>query len=172
MIILITYLIKLLLTDIDQPNILTSQAKTQNSDPYAGAPKVPIRNFEDVIHHGYRVVVGNKYYTNILATAKPGSGMRRVFESGSNFKEMESANAAIEEAKTVPNTLFFYGVNPKGRGKKGLTLKLYLDNYYTLQAALALQKDSEFLQEGNSMLGNLSTTISVQITFVAVTLLI
>ena len=103
------------------------------------------------MHHGYRVVVGTAYYARLFSTAKPGSGMRRIYESGL-FKEYENAKEAIEDAENTPKTLLYYGVARRARGIGNLTLNLPLDSYLTQIAGFGFQKDSEFLQGGNSIL--------------------
>ena len=121
------------------------------ADMTAGAPPIPIRNFEDVVHHGYRVVVGTQYYAHLFSTAKPGSWMRRIKEDNL-LEEKENISEAFKEAENVPKTLLYYGRNRRGRGIGNLTLKLPLDNYLRSFAGFGFQKDSEFLQGGNSIL--------------------
>ena len=38
-----------------------------------GPPRIPLRSFEDIIHHGYSVVVSSGYYKSVLASADPES---------------------------------------------------------------------------------------------------
>ena len=102
------------------------------------------------MHHGYRVVVGTAYYARLFSTAKPGSGMRRIYVSGL-FKEYENAKEAIEDAENTPKTLLYYGVSPTARGIGKLTLNLPLDSYFRVLGGFGFQKDSEFLQGGNSI---------------------
>ena len=45
----------------------------------SGPPKVPIRNFDDVTLHGYKVIVWSGYYKSLLANAKPGTAKHNVY---------------------------------------------------------------------------------------------
>ena len=45
------------------------------TDMTSGPSDIPIRNFEDVIYHNYKVITNTPYYEDILASSKPGSAM-------------------------------------------------------------------------------------------------
>ena len=51
------------------------------SEMTSGAPKIPIRTFEDVVRYGYRVVTYSPYYEHILKSAKPGTAMDSVYNN-------------------------------------------------------------------------------------------
>ena len=103
------------------------------------------------MHHGYRVVVGTAYYARLFSTAKPGSGMRRIYESGL-YVEYENIGEALKDAENTPKTLLYYLRNPRSRGLGNLTLNLPLDSYLKTFAGFGFQKDTEFLQGGNPIL--------------------
>ena len=42
--------------------------------------KIPVRNFGDVIDHGYKVIVYSSYYTKKLAMSPPGTPKHQVYK--------------------------------------------------------------------------------------------
>ena len=46
----------------------------------SGPPSVPIKSFEDVILHGYRVIVTSGYYKSMLAKARPGTAKHTLYK--------------------------------------------------------------------------------------------
>ena len=122
------------------------------ADMTAGAPQIPIRTFEDVVHYDFKVVVSSSYYAYILSKAKPGSGMRMTYET--NFEQKKNSWEAMEAVLDDPKTLMFWGsniVSSNTTWKKRLTqvVELSMDNLYFTLAGLGLQQDSEFLQGCN-----------------------
>ena len=91
------------------------------------------------------MVVGTAHYARLFSTAKPGSGMRRIYESGL-YVEYENIGEALKDAENTPKTLLYYGVNPRIRGIGNLTENLRLDSYFRVLGGFGFQKDSEFLQ--------------------------
>ena len=118
----------------------------------SGPSNIPIRTFEDVLHHNYKVIASSPYFANILANSKPGSAK---FEVYNNHFEMnsdldESINAIIQDSNskmllyTEPSALI-----PTTPAEKMLTDQLFalkMDNPIVGLTCLALQNDSEFLQ--------------------------
>ena len=76
--------------------------------------------------------------------------MRRIYESGL-YQEYDNIGEALDDAENTPKTLLYYGVNPRIRGIRNLTLNLQLDSYFKVLGGFGFQKDSEFLQGGNSI---------------------
>ena len=119
------------------------------SEMTSGAPEIPIRTFEDVVHYNYRVVTNSPYYANLLKRAKLGTAMNTVYNN--RFEMKETFEEALEEVVKDPKTLF-YSTKALLRGtrlEKALvrqTFPLNMDDGVNVFATLALQKDSEFLQ--------------------------
>ena len=95
------------------------------------------------------MVTHSSYYAKVLEQAKPGSGMRMIYET--NLEKVEGdVGVALDRVIDEPKTLMFYGSNLvfTGERKRKLALikELVLDYYHTTIGALALQRDSEFLQ--------------------------
>ena len=54
----------------------------------AGAGEIPIKNFEDVIHNGYKVVTNSGFYRDLLASAGSGSAKNQVYKEHLENKEL------------------------------------------------------------------------------------
>ena len=82
----------------------------------SGPPIIPIRTFEDVLHHGYKVIARTSYDERFLASSKPGSARLEVyknnFEKKSNLYEILQAVIQDPDAKTL-----FYAVMHNHRDK-------------------------------------------------------
>ena len=125
----------------------------------SGPPGVPVKNFDDVLFHGYRVTTYHVNYQRLLAAQEPDTAKHRVYEKYLKEKELktslETVIAALNETLENPKTLI-YGTNgiisPYSRIDKELTAKFQLlkttDSSWSY-STLALQKDSEFLQAFN-----------------------
>ena len=46
----------------------------------SGPPKIPIKNFEDVIYHNYKVITYSTFVERLMATSKNGSAKREVYD--------------------------------------------------------------------------------------------
>ena len=113
----------------------------------SGPPDIPVRNFQDVIIHGYKVVTNTAYWENILASAQPGSAKNKVYTS--HFQRIMEKNAgeAMKEVVNNPKTLFF--ANPSSQvgqtvGKQ--TFALRMDDATYGHSTHPLQKNSQFYQ--------------------------
>ena len=116
----------------------------------SGPSDIPIRSFEDVIYHNYKVITASAYYENMLARSKPGSAMLEVFKSHLEGESHYKNEDEVMKAMIQDSTALYYG-------SFKLIAKLVptethqefsvqcADSPYAL-GALALQKDSEFLQ--------------------------
>ena len=119
----------------------------------SGTPTIPIRTFEDVIHHDYKVIVPREYYGRILAAAKVGTAKYEVYKKYIE-KGQEENNNVVKRVIAEPKTLF-YGSSSSivpGRltteAEKALydqVVALKMDDSVDVMAAYGLQKDSEFL---------------------------
>ena len=123
----------------------------------SGPAKIPVRRFEDVIRHGYKVVSASNYYVNTLATASPDSAKHQAyklhFETGSGLKvAKDGIKVAIAETISDPKTLMLATELSLARfekiEEKHLAYQLYalrMDDASYVWGGFALQKDSEFL---------------------------
>ena len=115
----------------------------------AGAPGIPIRTFQDVVDHDYRVVTHSPWLANSLASALPGTPKHTVYHGKLQMTKTqeESLTKVISDSKT----LFFWnknyvGATPELDALVRQTHPLRMDDAIYGQVTLALQKDSEFLQ--------------------------
>ena len=121
----------------------------------SGPPNIPIRTFEDVIYHGYKVITNSPYYENILANSKLGSAKLEVynnhFEMKKDWEESMKALIGDSDSKTL-----MYAVKTRLITKLGVEMPsggTLAQEAYALNmvdsvhgiSTLALQKDSEFL---------------------------
>ena len=111
-----------------------------------GTPELPIRNFEDVIHHGYKVTTGSSYFKSVLATAKIGTAKHHVYKTDIEDIDDADLNGDINvmEAISKPKTLY-YGSTAEALGSDNL-VSLKMDDEYRAQGGLVVQRDSEFLE--------------------------
>ena len=129
----------------------------------SGSPGIPIGNFEDVIRLGYSVFATSTLFTSILSEAKPGSAKHKVYES--MFEQIPWEGNAdtdfqmklISEPKTLWLNLKSSAVPPSFatielRAKFSQLTTYNMDDLGYVQLALALQKDSEFLEIFNYFL--------------------
>ena len=120
----------------------------------SGPPDVPIRTFEDVIMNDYKVVTWSGYYRRILAGSKEGSAKLEVYKN--RFEYINDAKEAKRAVLADPNlkTLLYArdialiprGTDPITKIQNNKLFVLEMDDSVYTHAALALQKDSEFLQ--------------------------
>ena len=133
---------------------------------------IPIRTFEDVIKHDYKVVSTSRYYTHLLQSAKPGTAKNIVFNSNferlylnptTNISHVKALFEAISEPKTLWYTVF------SSTQSKDPEIQRYFNQLFALKMddavygimTMGLQKDSEFLQLFNhNILKQLETGFS------------
>ena len=121
----------------------------------SGPADIPIRTFEDVMYHNYKVITPSQYYTNILASSKPGSSKHEVFSTHFEMKKDrdEVLNAMIQETNSKK---LYYGSQTwlmeqiPTETHKAFELEMD-DGVYSI-GGFGLQKDSEFLHIFNHYL--------------------
>ena len=128
----------------------------------SGPPEIPVKNFDDVLHHDYKVTTYSPYYLRQLNQTKADSAKHRVYEIYMKEKElvnsMATVKAAFMETLTEPKTLIYGDVGiigPQSRIDKQLRDQfqpLKINDGSWIITTLALQKDSEFLQSFNYFL--------------------
>ena len=110
----------------------------------SGYNEMPVRNFEDVIHYGYKVIIDSYYFKDMLATSTPGTAKFQVYKKYIEHGALEDITKILSE----PKTLYF--------GPKEWTsddyIALKIDDQYKAYGGLILQKDSEFLPAFNHYL--------------------
>ena len=116
----------------------------------SGPPKIPVRNFEDITHHGYRVILSSSYLKNILAAEKPGSAKHMVYKTDIEPREKLLTMAeAFEKVATEPKTLYYSCkcamANKRAKPYQGHLVALNLDDDGDALSSFLLLKDSEFL---------------------------
>ena len=125
----------------------------------SGPPDIPVRNFEDVVFHNYKVVAVSAYYEKKLANSEPSSAKHEVHKSNFELLKSEGEEYAGEKAITAvvndpdaktlmystPETLSGH-TTPHRKALTDQMFALKMDDAVYSIATLALQKDSEFLQ--------------------------
>ena len=130
----------------------------------SGSSGIPIRNFGDVIRFGYSVFATSPLYTSILSEAKPGSAKLKVYASmfeqfpyyynnDPNFEHKklisEPKNLWLTQKSTAAPTS---DATMKEMALLSQLTTLNMDDLGYVQLALAVQKDSEFLEMFNYFL--------------------
>ena len=117
---------------------------------------IPIRTFEDVIKHDYKVVSISRYYSHLLKSAKHGTAKNIVFNSNfkrlylkpTNISHVKALFEVISEPKTLLYTVF------SATQFKDPEIQQYFNQLFALKMddavygimTMGLQKDSEFLE--------------------------
>ena len=123
----------------------------------SGPPKIPIRTFDDVIKHDYKVISNVAFSKWVLADAKQGSAKRKVHELYFENKQTENLsfrqglvkmmNDVINNPKTLYHTFEGYLIpnDPQHKALADQVFALKMDDVIYAPSSLPLQKDSEFL---------------------------
>lgn len=123
----------------------------------SGPPELPIRTFEDVVYHNYRVIASTPYTEWVLASAKHGSAKREVYDQHFERKHTESQgfiegwmeimNKVINDPKTLyyESVGFIIPITPQQKALSDQVFDLKMDDAVYTTNTLPLQKDSEFL---------------------------
>ena len=123
------------------------------SEMTSGPREIPVRNFDDVLEQGYKVVVGSEYYANLFAQGRLGSSVRKIYDTHVLSQEEFSDAYAFKKITKEPKTFAFMGLEntySSPEAKKTLLthdfLRLKLDVKLSANCGgQALHKDSEFL---------------------------
>ena len=119
---------------------------------------IPVRTFEDVIKHDYKVVAFPDFYAQLLEVARPGTAKNIVYNS--YFKKLPTIKndgkaKAIFEVLSEPKTLWYtvfsstHSLNPNDQQYTNQLFALKMDDAVYGSLTLGLQKDSEFHQVFN-----------------------
>ena len=119
----------------------------------SGPPEIPIRTYEDVIYHNYKVLSTSSYYERLLTNSKPGSAKREVHEHHFERKrDQDDLDEVVSEMIGNPKTLYLGLSRPLKRRISTETHKAFelkMDDSFYTHGGLGLQKDSEFLSMFN-----------------------
>ena len=125
----------------------------------SGAPKIPVKTFDDVIHYGYKVIVKSSYYKGVLAEAKSGTAKHQVYKKYiENERIRDEPFEAEREIISDPKTLWYIiklaTVPLTATGKELLdqVVALKMDDSSYAISGFGLQKESEFLKMFNHYL--------------------
>ena len=124
----------------------------------SGGPKIPIRTFDDVIHHEYKVIVASSYYKSILETAKHGTAKLQVYKKDIKNEPIRDYNEALKEIISDPKTLWFTDklttvpVTAIWEELFNQVVALKMDDSGYTITGFGLQKESEFLKMFNHYL--------------------
>ena len=129
----------------------------------AGKSGIPIKNFEDVIHHGYKVVTHGDFYKSLLANAGPGSAKHQVYKMHLENAELwtnsrdDYGNKRYEFLRDLRlpenSKTLLYTTSNMMRSTSAVWNKQIINDLFALKmedmvklaGGHVLQKDSEFL---------------------------
>ena len=79
----------------------------------SGPREIPVRNFDDVLEQGYKVVVGSEYYGNLFAQGRPGSSERKIYDTMISMQSQEEFNydSAFGKITEEPKTFVYTGLS-------------------------------------------------------------
>ena len=119
--------------------------------------RIPIRTFEDVIHHDYKVITNTQSFEEALAFANPNSAKNIVYRSRFERRQRDNQSfidSTIEIMKEIihDNEKLYYAsigyTIPNTPSQKVLTDQVFalkMDDALYHLSTLPLQKESEFL---------------------------
>ena len=144
--------------------VFTYFASQITSEMTSGPPEIPVRTFEDVIHHDYKVIAHSGYWESLLRNTKPGTPKNIVYNShlrkvDRTQDETEMAIEIFKEAIRDSKTLIYASTMAMGGGgAPGYRLLedqmqfVKIDDAQYVSISLGFPKDSEFLQIFNHYL--------------------
>ena len=113
------------------------------------APKIPVRNFEDAVHHGYKVVVSSPFLRDSLGAEEPGSAKHLIYKTYLEHGEvLDKPEVAFQKIATEGDTLYYNCKCALARAKQyhlDQVVALSLDDSSYAYASFALNLGSEFL---------------------------
>ena len=127
----------------------------------SGPPKIPVRSFDDVIQHDYKVIIMSSYFKSILASAGKETAKYQVFKQYIENKRIrDSSNEAAAEIASEPKTLWYMnklGTIPETddiaiEGHFHEIVPLTMDDSGYVIAGFGLQRESEFSKMFNHYL--------------------
>ena len=116
----------------------------------SGPPKIPVRSFDDIIHHDYKVILSSSYLKTILASEEPGSAKHTVYNNYVEPRDrLMTMGEAFKELSMDPKTLYYSCICAMATKHARPYLKqlvaLSLDDDGYAMSSSRLLKDSEFL---------------------------
>ena len=110
----------------------------------SGPPGIPIRSFDDVIEHGYRVIVTSGYYKKLLANSQPGTSKQMVYKMHIEKADVKPWDESIREVIEHKTLIYYNDILPRNKPMIDQLVILKMDAPAYSVAGFALQKDSEF----------------------------
>ena len=118
----------------------------------SGPPNVPIRNFDDVIFNGYRVIVTTGYYKRVVGNAESGTAKHEVYKKYIEKQVPMTLKEAMKEVLSEPKTILYNvdttALHPKDPVDRHLSDQVVvqkMDGADKIVVGFGLQNDSEFL---------------------------
>ena len=113
----------------------------------SGPPDIPIRTYEDVIHHDFKVITYVDHWRKMLEDAEPGTAKNVIFNNNSSFRMIEvknqTARAYLEAAIEALNEVIW----------DSKTLLIMISNMNILNSWLnSYSSDQEYKQLVDQML--------------------
>ena len=143
--------------------IFTHYATDITSEMTSGPPDIPIRTYEDVIHHDFKVIAYAGHLRDMLRDAGPDTAKNKVFESSRLIElndqtpnayldaSIEAMNEVVRDPKTLLltisniNMLKSYSNNEEYKQLMDQMLALKMDDSWFQINTFWLAKNSEFL---------------------------
>ena len=81
----------------------------------SGPADIPVRTFEDAVHHDYRILADSSFLVGLLAKSEPGTAKHDIFEmhfkaeDGDGYRELSNMEESIQEmiSDDSSKTLFY-----------------------------------------------------------------
>ena len=118
----------------------------------SGPSKIPVRNFEDVLHYGYSVIAASSYYRKFLGRSKNDSAGYKVHKKYMEGIDEIIGTTADNFKKVVmePKTLMYGSpvaiLNQEAKSYRDQLQILNTDDSHITYVTLKPSKDSEFTQ--------------------------
>ena len=139
--------------------MFTYFASQTTSEMTSGPPDIPVRTFDDIIYHDYKVIAQGAYWEKLLHDAQPGTAKKIVYNfylrkiDRTTGNELEVSIEIFKKAQSDSKTLVYtssiatlgYDYPPYQELIDQMRL-VKLDDAQFAMATVGLQKDSEFLQ--------------------------
>ena len=144
--------------------IFTYYATDITSEMTSGPPDIPIRTYEDVIHHDFKVIAYADHFKNMLEGAGPDTAKNKIFNSFFRMikpedqttrayleASIEAMNEVVRDSKTLLltisniNMLKSYSSNEEYKQLMDQMLALKMDDSWFQIMTFLLPKNSEFL---------------------------
>ena len=116
----------------------------------SGPPTIPVRNFDDIIRHDYKVILSSSYLKKILASEEPGTAKHTVYKTYVEPRgKLMTMGEAFKELSMDPKTLYYSCkcamANKRARPYQKQLVAISLDDDGDAFSSFLLLRESEFL---------------------------